>query len=270
MFVPAAAVSAVDVTAFPAPFSIPYHVCSAHRCHCCCCRAEAVGIYLCVYPEVLKIFGHPVDGAYTHTCTHTRTYAQVQMTAFGMACHHIPQFTTASHPCQPFPSENPQIRSRTCIRAGGDGLDIVYVNWLNMARAGLLALQYYTPATKQWGQAHMQARYALLRVMLEAGQGFVEIKGMAALAAGGCEDDGQCRDTCALACRAWMHGQQTGKKYIGLMRCTSTAPHHVLITVVITPTHLYTPLLLLPQPPTPSRWRRAKQACTSRWTGPRS
>jgi dipeptidyl-peptidase-3 len=55
--------------------------------------------------------------------------------------------------------------------------EIVYVNWLNMARAGLLALQYYTPATKSWGQAHMQARYALLRVMLEAGQGFVEIVG---------------------------------------------------------------------------------------------
>jgi dipeptidyl-peptidase III len=53
--------------------------------------------------------------------------------------------------------------------------EIVYANWLNMARAGLLALQYYTPAAKAWGQAHMQARHALLRVMLEAGGGLAEV-----------------------------------------------------------------------------------------------
>jgi dipeptidyl-peptidase-3 len=101
------------------------------------CRAEAVGIYLCVQPRVLSIFGHGAAGAE----------------------------------------------------------DIVYVNWLNMARAGLLALQFYSPATKAWGQAHMQvcsivitiastspwssmqARFVLLRVMLEAGAGFVDIRG---------------------------------------------------------------------------------------------
>ena len=33
-----------------------------------------------------------------------------------------------------------------------------------MARAGLLGLQFYTPATQAWGQAHMQARFAILRV----------------------------------------------------------------------------------------------------------
>jgi hypothetical protein len=46
-----------------------------------------------------------------------------------------------------------------------------------MARAGLLALQFYNPATGSWGQAHMQARFALLRVMLEAGEGFVTLGG---------------------------------------------------------------------------------------------
>jgi hypothetical protein len=30
--------------------------------------------------------------------------------------------------------------------------DISYVNWLNMARAGLLALEFYRPATGSWGQ----------------------------------------------------------------------------------------------------------------------
>lgn len=43
-----------------------------------------------------------------------------------------------------------------------------------MVRAGVLALQYYTPQ-KGWGQAHMQARYCILQVLLEAGQGFVTI-----------------------------------------------------------------------------------------------
>lgn len=50
-----------------------------------------------------------------------------------------------------------------------------------MVRAGLLALQFYTPGTKKWGQAHMMARYAILRELLEAGGGFVEIVNRAAL-----------------------------------------------------------------------------------------
>lgn len=36
--------------------------------------------------------------------------------------------------------------------------DIVYVNWLLMVRAGLTGLEFYTPQTKGWRQAHMQAR----------------------------------------------------------------------------------------------------------------
>lgn len=75
------------------------------------CRAECVGIYLCVDPDVLEIFGH----------------------------------------------------------TGEDAKRIVYINWLSMARAGLLALMFYSPTTSQWGQAHMQARFGILQVMLEAG-----------------------------------------------------------------------------------------------------
>lgn len=36
--------------------------------------------------------------------------------------------------------------------------DIQYVTFLIMARAGLKALEYYDPAKKKHGQAHMQAR----------------------------------------------------------------------------------------------------------------
>jgi dipeptidyl-peptidase III len=37
-----------------------------------------------------------------------------------------------------------------------------------MARAGLTGLEFYTPETKEWRQAHMQARYVILRLLLEA------------------------------------------------------------------------------------------------------
>ena len=45
-----------------------------------------------------------------------------------------------------------------------------------MVRAGLTGLEFYTPETKAWRQAHMHARYVILRVLLEAGEGLVELK----------------------------------------------------------------------------------------------
>lgn len=82
------------------------------------CRAECVGIYLCVHDRVQAIFGH----------------------------------------------------------SGTKAQDIIYTNWLNMARAGLLGLTFYSPDKKKWNQAHMWGRYVILQVMLEAGQGFVELR----------------------------------------------------------------------------------------------
>ncbi|XP_071490506.1 dipeptidyl peptidase 3-like [Diadema antillarum] len=81
------------------------------------CRAECVGLYLCISRDALKIFGHE----------------------------------------------------------GQMADDIIYVNWLNMVRAGILGLEFYTPETKTWRQAHMQARYVILRVLLEAGEGLVKV-----------------------------------------------------------------------------------------------
>nr|XP_030689336.1 dipeptidyl peptidase 3 isoform X3 [Globicephala melas] len=81
------------------------------------CRAESVGLYLCLNPQVLEIFGFE----------------------------------------------------------GADAEDVVYVNWLNMVRAGLLALEFYTPEASSWRQAHMQARFVILRVLLEAGEGLVTV-----------------------------------------------------------------------------------------------
>ncbi|XP_077361575.1 dipeptidyl peptidase 3 [Festucalex cinctus] len=59
---------------------------------------------------------------------------------------------------------------------GQDADDVVYVNWLSMVRGGLLGLEFYTPESKSWRQAHMQARFVILRVLLEAGEGLVGLK----------------------------------------------------------------------------------------------
>uniref|UniRef100_A0A0N5AXJ5 Dipeptidyl peptidase 3 n=1 Tax=Syphacia muris TaxID=451379 RepID=A0A0N5AXJ5_9BILA len=81
------------------------------------CRAEAVGYFLCTYPDIMKIFGYE----------------------------------------------------------GELGDTVKYVNWMSEIRAGLVALEFYAPDVKKWGQAHCFARFTLLRVCLEAGNDFVKI-----------------------------------------------------------------------------------------------
>ena len=50
--------------------------------------------------------------------------------------------------------------------------DVLYASYLSMARAGILALEYWDPKSKKWGQIHMQARFGILRTFIEAGDGF--------------------------------------------------------------------------------------------------
>ncbi|KAG1731884.1 peptidase family M49-domain-containing protein [Suillus lakei] len=47
--------------------------------------------------------------------------------------------------------------------------DVVYITFLLMARAGLRGLEYYDPATKKHGQAHMQARLGITQHMIKEG-----------------------------------------------------------------------------------------------------
>ncbi|KAL4879802.1 peptidase family M49-domain-containing protein [Aspergillus karnatakaensis] len=53
--------------------------------------------------------------------------------------------------------------------------DVLFVAYLQMARAGLVALEFWDPKSKKWGQAHMQARYSILRTFLDAGDDFVKL-----------------------------------------------------------------------------------------------
>lgn len=54
--------------------------------------------------------------------------------------------------------------------------DVLYTAYLQMARAGLIALEFWDPASKKWGQAHMQARYSILKSFLDAGDDFVQFQ----------------------------------------------------------------------------------------------
>lgn len=53
--------------------------------------------------------------------------------------------------------------------------DVLYAAYLSMARAGIAALQYWDPSSRKWGQAHMQARHAILKVFLSAGPEFCSL-----------------------------------------------------------------------------------------------
>lgn len=84
------------------------------------CRAEAVGLYLCLNHDVMKIFGYT----------------------------------------------DPQEID-----------DIIYVNWLLIIWIGTAeSLQNYNESSKQWLQAHRQARFVLTNVLLEAENDLLKIE----------------------------------------------------------------------------------------------
>jgi len=47
--------------------------------------------------------------------------------------------------------------------------NVQYVTFLLMARAGLRGLEFYDPATKKHGQAHMQARMGITQYLVKSG-----------------------------------------------------------------------------------------------------
>lgn len=55
------------------------------------------------------------------------------------------------------------------ITDSGDQADVREIATLLMVRAGLLGLEFWDPASAKWGQAHMQARFAIAKVLHGAG-----------------------------------------------------------------------------------------------------
>jgi dipeptidyl-peptidase-3 len=54
--------------------------------------------------------------------------------------------------------------------------DIIFIMYVSMCRAGLLSMEYYDAKHCKWGQAHCQARYAILKNYLDAGNGLVKLE----------------------------------------------------------------------------------------------
>ena len=55
--------------------------------------------------------------------------------------------------------------------------DVLYASYLSMARAGVVALEFWDPKSRKWGQAHMQARFSILKTFLDAGDSFTTLDG---------------------------------------------------------------------------------------------
>lgn len=54
--------------------------------------------------------------------------------------------------------------------------DVLYASYLSMARAGVASLEFWDPKSGKWGQAHMQARFSILRTFLAAGEEFCRLE----------------------------------------------------------------------------------------------
>ncbi|KAG5512055.1 hypothetical protein GH5_08011 [Leishmania sp. Ghana 2012 LV757] len=61
------------------------------------------------------------------------------------------------------------------LKAADEQQDVIYVSWLNMVRAGLVGLEFYTPEKQQWRQAHMRARFCILEALARAPNPIVHI-----------------------------------------------------------------------------------------------
>jgi len=54
--------------------------------------------------------------------------------------------------------------------------DITYTNWLDLCLRAVKSLELYSPPAGEWKQAHGQARFVIMQVLLEAGEGFLSVK----------------------------------------------------------------------------------------------
>ncbi|KAH8910857.1 putative dipeptidylpeptidase III [Coniochaeta sp. PMI_546] len=57
----------------------------------------------------------------------------------------------------------------------GEAGDVLYASYLSMARAGLASVELWDPKSQKWGQPHCQARFAILKCFLEAGNDFCKL-----------------------------------------------------------------------------------------------
>lgn len=62
------------------------------------------------------------------------------------------------------------------VDMSGEAGDVLYASYLQMARMGLVSVEFWDPKSQKWGQPHCQARFAILRCFLDAGDGFCKLE----------------------------------------------------------------------------------------------
>lgn len=103
------------------------------------CRAECVGIYLCTNAKANSVNVMNVGWG-------ERGVSRSPMSLLNFRRGRIPTSPPTTNNTQTHPHK--QVLS-IFGHEGQKAEDIKYINWLNMARAGLLALEFYSPETQR-------------------------------------------------------------------------------------------------------------------------
>ncbi|KAF0305199.1 Dipeptidyl peptidase 3 [Amphibalanus amphitrite] len=121
------------------------------------CRAECVGLYLSLEEDVMDIF------SVAESLRPTLVYVNWLSLLYNGLAKALEMYSTETKKLFDCPGEHGRL--------------VTYVNWVDNLWDGFAkCLEQYDTATGRFMQAHSRARYVILRVLLEHGEGVVDIK----------------------------------------------------------------------------------------------
>ncbi|KAF4615358.1 hypothetical protein D9613_003051 [Agrocybe pediades] len=147
----------------------------ASFCHRYCC------LFLCYFVAPRSSILLPVAKC-MRRCHKHKHYLQIKLTSLSTSWYKpgqtpgsvLGEVSSSMEECRAetvalYLVSNPDILKIFNYVAEKDVEEIQYITFLLMARAGLRALEFYDPATKKHGQAHMQARLGITQHLIRSG-----------------------------------------------------------------------------------------------------